>query len=64
MVQDEPEVNADSSEGAVEDDVGAERDANVESDEKEGFGEDLMICQVTYVYHLDYVFGSGIISEF
>lgn len=44
----EPEVNADSSEGvlgAVEDNVGAERDANVESGEKEGFDEDLMLCQ-------------------
>ncbi|KAK9937843.1 hypothetical protein M0R45_014611 [Rubus argutus] len=46
--QGEPEVNADSSEGvlgAVEDNVGAERDANVESGEKEGFDEDLMLCQ-------------------
>lgn len=61
MVQGEPEVNADSSEGvlgAVEDNVEAERDANVESGEKEGFDEDVMICQVTHVNHLDYVFGS------
>lgn len=61
MVQGEPELNADSSEGvlgAIEDNVGAEKDANVESGEKEGFDEDLMICQVTFVYHLDCVFGS------
>lgn len=60
MLQGETEVNAGSSEGVsvvVEDNVAAENDANAEYGEKETFddhqnkGKQLMICEVSYVYH-------------